>query len=152
MQRAEDRKMETAQLQLHERGDRVREHTAQVVNDRIDEKTLACVAAHVRQGRDAILRRLEELDHEWDIDRAMFVNFAVIGGAMFATGLAKRERRGFFGSSGKGFLTFFGVQLGFLLLHGLAGWCPPVSLFRRLGFRTTREIEAERRALEKALR
>jgi hypothetical protein len=98
-----------------------------------------------------VVHRIAELDREWDVDRALFVNFALVGGAMFATGLVKRERRGFFGREGKGFLAFFGVQLGFLLLHGLVGWCPPVPVFRRLGFRTAREIESERKALERAL-
>jgi hypothetical protein len=38
-----------------------------------------------------------------------------------------------------------------LLLHAVQGWCPPVPLFRRLGFRTSAEIHQERYAL-KALR
>lgn len=143
--------MTTAQLQLHEVGDRVRAHTAQVVNDRIDVRTFESVESAVRQGREGVLARLSELDREWDVDRALFVNFAVVGGAMFATGLLKRDKRGFLGRDGKGFLAFFGVQLGFLLLHGIVGWCPPVAVFRRLGFRTSREIEAERRALEGTL-
>ena len=40
---------------------------------------------------------------------------------------------------------------GFLLQHALQGWCPPVPVFRRLGVRTTAEIDRERYAL-KALR
>ncbi len=40
---------------------------------------------------------------------------------------------------------------GFLFQHAVQGWCPPVPLFRRLGFRTAREIDHERYAL-KALR
>ena len=40
---------------------------------------------------------------------------------------------------------------GFLLQHAVQGWCPPVPVMRRLGFRTEREIDAERTAL-KALR
>jgi hypothetical protein len=39
----------------------------------------------------------------------------------------------------------------FLLQHALQGWCPPVPVFRRLGVRTTAEIDRERYAL-KALR
>ncbi len=31
------------------------------------------------------------------------------------------------------------------------GWCPPVSVLRRLGFRSDKEIAAERVALEKRL-
>ena len=40
---------------------------------------------------------------------------------------------------------------GFLLQHAVQGWCPPVPVFRRLGFRTAAEIDEERYAL-KALR
>jgi len=39
----------------------------------------------------------------------------------------------------------------FLLQHAVQGWCPPLPVLRRLGFRTAREIEVERNAL-KALR
>ena len=44
-----------------------------------------------------------------------------------------------------------GVVGGFLLQHALSGWCPPVTLLRRLGFRTAGEIHREKYAL-KALR
>jgi len=40
---------------------------------------------------------------------------------------------------------------GFLFQHAVQGWCPPVPVLRRLGFRTSYEIEEERQAL-KALR
>ncbi len=40
---------------------------------------------------------------------------------------------------------------GFLFQHAVQGWCPPVPILRMLGFRTSYEIEQERRAL-KALR
>jgi hypothetical protein len=40
---------------------------------------------------------------------------------------------------------------GFLLQHAVQGWCPPLPIFRRYGFRTQYEIEQERYAL-KALR
>ena len=35
----------------------------------------------------------------------------------------------------------------FLLQHALQGWCPPVPILRRQGFRTRHEIDAERQAL-----
>ena len=40
---------------------------------------------------------------------------------------------------------------GFLFQHAVQGWCPPIPILRRLGFRTSYEIEEERAAL-KALR
>ena len=33
--------------------------------------------------------------------------------------------------------------VGFLLQHAIQGWCPPVSVFRRLGIRTKEEIQLE---------
>jgi hypothetical protein len=36
---------------------------------------------------------------------------------------------------------------GFLFQHAIQGWCPPVPVLRKLGFRTSYEIEQERRAL-----
>jgi hypothetical protein len=39
----------------------------------------------------------------------------------------------------------------FLLQHAVQGWCPPLPVFRQLGFRTASEIDYERYAL-KALR
>ena len=40
---------------------------------------------------------------------------------------------------------------GFLFQHAIQGWCPPVPVLRRLGFRTADEINQERFAL-KAIR
>jgi hypothetical protein len=39
------------------------------------------------------------------------------------------------------------VVTAFLFQHAIQGWCPPVPILRRLGFRTTYEIEQERRNL-----
>jgi hypothetical protein len=130
--------------------DRVREHTAPAVNERIDRLTQASVEDVVSRGPDAITRRLAELDQEWDVDRALMVNFAVAGAATFGTGLYRFATSSPWARRRKGLLVFFGAQLGFLLLHGVAGWCPPASVFRRLGFRTQREIEVERNALRAA--
>jgi len=133
------------------RADRVREHTAPKVNERIDALARANLDQTLSAGSGAIQHRLAELDQEWDIDRALFVNFGVVGGAAFAFGLSRYASSPPLGPRRKGLLYFFGTQLGFLLVHGLVGWCPPVVLFRRLGFRTRAEIEAERRVLLSAL-
>ncbi len=62
-------------------GDRVREHTAPRVTERIDRATRAEVDAAVAAGPEAIERRLSKLDFEWDVDRALMVNFAIAGAA-----------------------------------------------------------------------
>jgi hypothetical protein len=136
---------------LNGHGDRVREHTAPVVNRRIDRLTAASIEETVGEGREAIARRVAELDDEWDIDRAMMANFAIAGGAAFAAGLYRFSKKPLFGPRPKGLLVFFGAQLGFLLLHAVAGWCPPASLFRRLGVRTKAEIDNEKSILLRTL-
>jgi hypothetical protein len=143
--------MNSLEQSQHLATDRVRCHTAPHVNARIDALTRVSVDERKQLGPAAIRRRLAELDHEWDIDRALMVNFAVAGAITSSVGLARYASSGWLGPRRKGFLVFFGAQLGFLLLHGVAGWCPPASLFRRLGFRTQREIEVERAALLAAL-
>jgi hypothetical protein len=120
---------------------RVPEHTAVHVNEAIRRKTEANLARYADGGPAAIDRRLEELDHEWDIERALEANAAsavLVGLTLGAT------------VSRKWFLLPAAVG-GFLLLHAVQGWCPPVPLLRRLGFRTAHEIDQERYAL-KALR
>lgn len=130
--------------------DRVREHTAAPVNRRIDRQTQAAIEEAIAGGREAIVRRLVELDHEWDVDRALMANFAVVGGTTFGVGL-KRFADSPVGRRRTGWLTFFASQLGFLMMHAAIGWCPPAPVFRRLGFRTRVEIENERMILERAL-
>lgn len=36
----------------------------------------------------------------------------------------------------------------FLFQHAVQGWCPPLPILRRMGIRTSREIELERVALK----
>ncbi len=136
---------------LDTQGDRVREHTSQRVNQRITRTINENVERAVRGGRDAVIRRLSELDHEWDIDRVLMANFALLGGAAYAGGLERYSHAPLFGHKRKGLLYLVGAQIGFLLMHATVGWCPPVTLFRRLGVRTKPEIEVERAALLTAL-
>jgi hypothetical protein len=131
--------------------DRVRDHSAPIVNQRIADQTRDRIERVVRQGHEAVTLRLDQLDREWDVDRALMVNFAIVGGATYATGLYRFAHSPLLGRRRHGWLQFFTVQLGFLLLHGTVGWCPPLPVFRRLGFRTKSEIEAERRVLLNAL-
>jgi hypothetical protein len=140
-----------AQSWVPPRRDRVRDHTAYPVNQRIDDLTRASVASSLEGGRDVIQRRLAELDSEWDVDRALMVNFAVAGAVSSSLGFTRYLSSSPFGPRRKGFLYLFGAQLGFLLLHGTLGWCPPVAVFRRLGYRTKAEIDSERALLERAL-
>src|SRR6187401_716222 len=88
-----------------------------------------------------IERRLQELDQEWDIERAIEANASTL--ALVGLGLGATVDKRFF--------VLPAVITAFLLQHALQGWCPPIPVLRRLGFRTQFEIEQERYAL-KALR
>jgi hypothetical protein len=128
--------------------DRIRARSAGKVNDRIDREAARRVAEARTQPTAGLLRRLAELDREWDVDRALMANFAVLGGLSFGLGMSRREAW----SGRNPWLALFGVQLGFLLFHSVVGWCPPLPVFRRLGFRTQKEIDVERRCVEGILR
>jgi hypothetical protein len=121
--------------------ERVPQHTAEHVNQEIQRQMEQDVARCAAAGPAAIDRRLSQLDHEWDIERTLEANAATVSLIGLALG-ATVDRRWF---------AFPAVVAGFLLQHAVQGWCPPVPVFRRLGFRTQTEIEQERYAL-KALR
>jgi hypothetical protein len=136
---------------LERQVDRVRDHSAQVVNRRIVRAIEGSVERCIREGRDAVLQRLGELDREWDIDRVLMANFAVVGGAAYLVGLDRYAHRPLFRPRRKGWLYFLGTQIAFLFTHAAVGWCPPVVVWRRLGIRTKAEIAVERTLLQSAL-
>jgi hypothetical protein len=120
--------------------DRVPAHTASHVNEQIERDTEQRVAQTVAAGPHAVGQRLEDLEHEWDVERTLEANAASVSLVGIALG-AFVDRR---------FLLLPAVVGGFLLQHALQGWCPPLPLFRRLGVRTQKEIQEERYALKVA--
>jgi len=119
---------------------RARRSSAEDVNRWIDLQTEGRVENAAEQP-DQIGQRLQYLDREWDIERMLEANAATL--ALLGVALGRWSDRRFF--------LLPAVVGGFLLQHALQGWCPPVPILRRLGFRTRSEIERERTAL-KALR
>lgn len=125
---------------INSTSERVPTNTAASVNEQIHTQTqrrLAFYAAH----RDLIGERLEELDREWDIERMIETE------APTMTGLGMLMAAAF----GRKWLVIPIFAQSMVLLHALQGWYPLLPMFRRMGFRTEREIAAERYAL-KALR
>jgi hypothetical protein len=108
------------------------------VNLEIRSRTRDHVAQHLSAGPGSIERRLDELEAEWDIERTLEANAAVL--ALIGIGLGTFVSRKW--------LILPAFVSAFLLQHAIQGWCPPVPVFRRLGFRTPREIETERSALK----
>jgi len=120
--------------------ERVPLHTPERYNEAIRRQTEDNVARYAAGAND-ITRRLVELDREWDMERTLEANASALALTGVALG-ALVDRR---------CLVLPALMCGFLFQHALQGWCPPVPLFRRLGFRTASEIAHERYAL-KALR
>jgi hypothetical protein len=126
---------------------RVSAHTPHHVNAWIGHEMEDRIEHHARRlrepgGIEEIDRRLDELDGEWDIERTLEANAASISLIGLGVAAATDDRR---------WLLLPGAVAAFLLQHAVQGWCPPVSVFRRLGVRTAAEIDRERYAL-KALR
>lgn len=120
--------------------ERVPAHTSPQVNERIWRETEKRV--HSLAGDPgAISERLLQLDREWDIERAIEANASTLAflGSVLAAGVHIY------------WLVLPIAVTAFLFQHAVQGWCPPVPVLRRLGFRTAHEIGVERQAL-KALR
>lgn len=120
--------------------DRVRLHSTQETNEKIDRETLCNILNYSTLSTEEIKARIEELNQEWDIDRALMATSSVLGGVVLLRSLFKKKALG-----------LLGVQLSFLLYYAAKGWCPPLPLLRRLGFRTKSEIEAEKSELLKLI-
>jgi len=116
---------------------RVERNTSEAVNRRIRLDTEARIAMIGRQSPRAVVERLDELDREWDIERTLEANAASLALLGSALALADDHR----------WAALPAVVGAFLLQHAVQGWCPPVPLLRRLGFRTRDEIDDERMAL-----
>lgn len=119
---------------------RVPRHTTLDVQRRIREETNRRIA-YYREHRDEIGQRIKELNEEWDVERALASGSSVLSLTGLALGLGRRAR----------WLALTAAVQTFYLQHSMQGWCPPLPILRRLGFRTPMEIEQERCAL-KALR
>ena len=121
--------------------DRVREHSPEKFNERIDRATQRRVLRAGGESKPALSRRLEELDQEWDMERVLETNASALALGGVLLGLLVNKK----------FLLIPCFVLPFLLQHAIQGWCPPVPMFRSRGVRTRKEIDTEKFAV-KALR
>jgi hypothetical protein len=128
-----------AQAAIPDTESRVEENASEEINRRI-RRELEARVCYFAQRPEEIDGRLEELDREWDLERLLEANAGVVSLLGLSFGVLR----------GRWYLLS-ALAAAFLIQHAVAGWCPPVSLFRRLGIRTTHEIHHERYAL-KALR
>jgi hypothetical protein len=118
--------------------DRVRKNTPEQVNRHIEEKIKENIERYSSLDADAISMRINELDREWDIERALEVNMSSVALTGIALTVLHHRR----------WLILPSIVLGFFMQHAIQGWCPPLPLLRRLGFRTRKEIDQEKYALK----
>jgi hypothetical protein len=118
--------------------ERVRRHTSERSNERIDRHIANTLRDYAGRTEGALTVRLDELDREWDIERTLQTNASALALVGLALGTAVDRR----------WLALSGGVLGFLLLHAVEGWCPPLPVLRRIGIRTRPEIDRERFALK----
>ncbi len=91
-------------------------------------------------GADAVWHRLDELEHEWDIERVSM---------LFSSGVAVLQ---FFSGRKKRFWFFRPqVQIPLFILQRALSKTPVKAILRRFGFRSKEEIQAERDALARFL-
>jgi hypothetical protein len=117
--------------------DTVRAYTDPQLNQKIDSTIEERIRFYATQPPDVISKRIEELDQECDIERYLETNAAGLALSGVVLGLFSKK-----------WLLLSATVLGFLLQHAIKGWCPPVSLLRKLGVRTRREIDREKYALK----
>lgn len=117
---------------------RVRRSSSPSANLRIDAALERNITRYMNVPGPRLTERIRELEREWSIERWLETNasaLTIAGVALAASGYRKA-------------LWLSGTVAGFLLLHGLSGWCPPLPLLRRLGVRTRGEIDCEKFALK----
>ncbi|MFL5354373.1 hypothetical protein [Archangium sp.] len=95
------------------------------------------IDGYASRPQDEVEQRLEELEREWELERSLLVEAAVLSWVGLALGV----------TVGRKWLLLPGVVAGFLLQHAVTGWSPPVAVLRRLKYRTRRELDAEKFAL-----
>jgi hypothetical protein len=115
--------------------ERVRLHTKEKNNSRINDTTNANINYYKNTKKDVISSRIEDLNNEWDIERVLEANAAIATLITISLGLKTKEKKWF---------ALSGVISVFLLQHALQGWCPPLRIFRKMGVRTSTEINEEK--------
>jgi hypothetical protein len=117
--------------------ERVPLHTNKDVNERIRVQTEAKISEYAND-RQGISSRLKELDREWDTERFLEANASTVVLVSVILGFAHSIY----------WFILAGLVGFFLLQHAIQGWCPPLPVIRRLGYRTADEINHERVSLK----
>lgn len=106
-------------------------------NDRIQARTLHNLARYIGADDATLTQRIRELQREWDIERTVEAHAGGVSLLGLTLGALVNRR----------FLVLPFAVAGFLVLHALVGLYPPLPVMRRIGIRTSAEINQEILAL-----
>ncbi len=115
---------------------RVALHTDIITNHKIRCRTL--LNLYRNKDKKYLSERIQKLDREWDTERVLETNAALL--ILFGSYMGLKHNRLFYLLTGS-------VGL-FLLWHAINGWCPPLNLIRQFGIRTPEEISQEKMVLK----
>lgn len=117
---------------------RVATYTNPEINEMIRNNTLENLLCLEDAEEAELSKRIRNLNAEWDTERFVEAKAAlcVMGCSLF--GIAKNKYWSF--------LTL--IAATFLLQHALLGWCPSAPVMRKLGIRTSEEINQEKAVLK----
>lgn len=108
------------------------------MNADIRNQTLRNLNIYKNCDEATISERIQNLNQEWDTERFLEVNSALL--VILSSYLGIRNSRIWF------ILT--GAIAVFMLQHAFIGWCPPLPLARKWGIRSEDEIQIEKTALK----
>lgn len=90
------------------------------------------------KGKRAMGNRISELDQEWDIDRTLLLNAAIVSltGAILGAFVNKK------------WFLLTAAAAAVMAEQAITGWSPPSAIMKKLGKRTKDEIARERYGLK----
>lgn len=116
--------------------------TADDYNAEIDRKIEENIHYYSIESPVAIRERMEELDKEWDVERSLELNASLIALSGILLSVI----------GGKKWLIVPALATVFIAQHAIHGWCPPVSLLRKMNVRTRKQIAKEKFGLMELLK
>ena len=115
---------------------------AETVKQKGNVKTQNNLVHYANEPETVIKARIDALEREWDMGRLLELSGSVttIAGVV----LGSRVNKNWF--------WLPGIVAGFLAMHAVQGWCPPVPLMKAAGVRTRQEIDKEKYGLLEILK
>lgn len=108
------------------------------INAKIREQTVRSLEFYRDADENMVASRIRKLNGEWNTEKVLEVNAASVIILSSLIGLLR----------GRGYFLLTGLVSLFLLKHALEGWCPPLPIIRRMGIRTSEEIDHEKTVLK----